>query len=647
MKPDTSPRTHLWRALALLAVTMSLVLSPLAAYAAWNDNGPGNTGGTGGSGTGNGTNYDCGQNIGLLSGALYLKTGGHWVMQYDATYPNCVSGSSKFSGSGPVQLCLAGYEVYRFYATTPTAAPTVTRSRLNLPAWCAGETTYTFAAQTNWDDRPTVAPGSPDYVASGTNADQTAQKLPAAVGRREIGTLTSATPAKITTKSCASVSQANPMIAWWATATPAEQVNYRAFIGNAFYDMATVGKYTYPLTAAHEYGMSSLSGYKYSTLPDQGLFPGRAPTPNTKGANYYAKKFTFETRPCETPWNFAKVTKVTANANGSTTSTVTSKGGTYGTCYIPVIHQAKQMVSASGTKKWAFQALDRGFGERYSSYYAQKGKGGVGLAVPLVRAVMKADYAKRTLYGTLGQALKPGQVPPGDGDKAKIFKASTYSAAQSAADLSKYAKCKSGTAIALELSGDTTTTNTPSGASVHLSMSDPTVLQSGGGSYRATYTVTAGQSALVCTANCASATLTSVSYTLGAGAPGGYRQCTAGQAVGCDFRVVSSVTGTVNTPGSIVVEFYNGTGPAQGFAVTVSQLSATYSYLARGNKITITGIDPVTGQPYSRTTGSTTTTKFVTVTPVLVATPTPAVFNRAAGTYTVTLPVISAVNVPR
>ena len=649
------------RAATIAVAALTVALTPLSAYAGGGWDGGGGTPGGGGSGSGvttggggsttggGGSNYQCGQNIGLISGALYQRVGARWAMQYDANYPNCVPGGpGNYGGQGSVRLCTTGAEVYRFYQKAGWSTPVVTRSRLNAPSWCSGEVTYGLASQTSWDATLSWRnPGSPDYVYAGRNWDQYLNYLPSDVGRRDSGRLTSNQPSRTTAGLCTTASQQNPLIAWWPTATPSEQVGVRALLGTIYWASSAQGRY--PLSGASEAGMSSLSGYKYATMPDQSVNPGVAPTPDPQGANFYAAAFTFDTRPCNSAWNFAKVS--TTDAAGA--AVVTDPGAVSGTCYVTLVRQEKLMRNSRGSLAWAPQALDRGFGERYSVRGDQFVRTGVNTSVPAAwRSAMAQDYASRGMYGAGNQQLKPGQVPPGDANPALIYKSSPYSAAQAVNDLVANAKCGLSDAANIALSGPAGGQSGSAGgqvdASVRLKMADPSVLQSGGATYRETFTVTAGQEALICSDGnpCGSkALLTDVSYRLEATGTAGYTRCDGARSVGCDFKVVNSVTGTVNTPGSLTVEFYNGTRPGQSFYVTASSLSAKYSYIAKSTQITLTGVNPVTGAPAQYTMGDATTTRSVSVTPTLTASPTPASYSD--GAYTTQYYVISAVNVPR
>lgn len=633
------------RSVTLLTTVLTAALLTTAAPAfadggSWDDSGPGASNGyTGTPGNGSGT-YKCGQQIGKTAGALYHLVNGRWVREQASQYPNCHPkyGDMGYSATGAVMLCPVGYEVYRFYGSGKTLA--VTRSRLNLPDWCAAESKYTFAGQTAWDANPAVTPGLPEYVLKSPSPRQTINEVPAEVVRRETGTLTTGVPTKVD-GSCTAVSKANPLEAWLKTASAADQVSYRIALGNVYWTMSQKNKY--PRTAAQELGLKSITGgYKYST---RNADPTKAPKADAKGSNYYATTLDFLKAPCASPFNFATVIDDVTNKPVGSQSVA-------GTCYIPLMRTARQMGRGSSIA-YTFPELAANGGERYSTYYASKTAANPtgSLADHATwRNAMKADYLKRYGQtsdgtGTDGKQLIPLNHYTGEDTASNIGKKQTVSSAKAANDLRSFARCRETTKVTLSVPKSPVA---PQKAGLQVSVQNRNVLQAGGKAYQATFTATGGQSRLICgdgkPCGTSRAVLKSLSYTMALTGTGSYKECAAGQVSGCDFRVIKRVAGSATTNGVLVAEFYNGTKPNQSVKLSVSNLKGTYAYTDTSSGLQITGVNPVTGLPYTAGTGTVTSTHTVNFTPTLAGTPKAMAF--AGGVYSALWPVMNAVDIP-
>jgi hypothetical protein len=269
---------------AALAATLSIALLAGPAFAdgggSWNDGGPGNAGANTGSPTGVPPGeFACGQNIGKQAGALYSKVNGAWTKWYDAGYPNC-SGSGT-SDTGNLQICSAGFDVYRFYGTVRNPVQAMTRSKVNNKAWCKQESAYTFAGTTPYDANPAGNFGSPWAASVTTNQDAARNGLPSDVVARDTGLLTSGTPTKVSGSCVNAQAKGNPLAAWLATAPPAAKVALGTTIGSIYWTQSGHGRY--PRNGLVEAGLSAIRGYLFSTAAWKSSGMTAAPTPNPNG----------------------------------------------------------------------------------------------------------------------------------------------------------------------------------------------------------------------------------------------------------------------------------------------------------------------------------------------------------------------------
>lgn len=644
-----TPRTaRRRRGVAALLTTLALLISPAAAMAdQWDESGPG-SGGNGDASSGYDPNdseiYECGQTIGKLPNVLYKKINGKWRPYFASAYPGCLG--LGVSVTGKTKICPVGYEVYRFYGIKGKAPNAVTRSRLNMPSWCGTESVYSFAAQTSWDNRIAKGPGLPDFKASASSGDQKRNGLPSQVGRRETEYLTSGTPTKVFGK-CDDVSTPNPLIDWMAKASPAERVAYRAAIGNA-YDKLSRSKVkgkavnkTYPKTAAAELGMREVRIMRYRTMPDQQRFPGQAPTEDKSGPYAYAKFMQFEKRECATAFNFAAVSdSVTKKQLGPTP--------VYGSCYVPLMRQARQM-SAGGRKYWAFQEISRGYGERYSTYFRDQKD--LGDKVPSSwRTAMRNDYLNRAskldngFFGPKGQQMIPANHYPGEKTHTNIGAQVPFSTRDSAKDLAALAKCRFGNTVTLDIPA---TDPPPTTAVMNLKVTSPKVLQAGGARYVAEFRVKGNQNQMVCAGgkSCGNTvTLAELSYRMRLVGLNGYVQCAAGQVSGCDYRILSLVPGGPNKDGVARVEFYTGTQPTERVQLVLDQIKAAYSYQVKSSGLHVSGYNPITGAPYKVDSKPVISSRKVAFTPGAVGAP--VALTKSGSAWTAQWPVVAAVNVP-
>jgi hypothetical protein len=677
----------------------------MTAYAAvHDDSGPGESHGSYPTGGGGGPDWKCGQQIGKQKGALYHLEGGGWVKHYSANYPNC-NGSSNWKGSGALKWCQAGFEVYRFYGQNGAKPAAVTRSRLELPGYCQSAPVYRFSGNTSWDAG--IKPGSPDYIPSGTNRDRKLNGLPAAVGRREGGFLTSTQPTKVY-GSCTTVDSPNPMKAWWAKASRVSRLSWQAGMGEAYLRFGGIlplpkpltaaelkrlkklreaGKpepspRAFPRTAAQQLGFTAVSGYFYD--PAEWTVRTSAPKPkvrtlaNQAGLKYFMQVRTgaspyWNDKACATPLQFATVTQAGKAVGGDPL---------IGTCYIPVIANAKEM-TRGGRKVWTYQELGRGFGERYSTFYAgsfgdgahpdavpgnpKKGSKGrpkfpapgtagykEAVSIRAWRAAMKVDYLDRAKAGYLnstGTQILPAQAHPGERNNAMATRAQNYKELITAAakrktaeELRRYAKCLKGSDASVEVPGSVS--DPQNKVSLGLELTDPEVLQVGGRRYQATFRVKGGAERLVCDGKpCgASMNLKSLSYDMKLTPPSGYSKCGDGQRAGCDFKIVRYEAGTASSDGLLVAEFYTATRPEKDMTFTLSNLKAVYEYSETHSGMKITGYDPLTGKPIYIQTAPVTTTVTYVVAPSLTGTPRNP--ELSGGVYSLPYPVIGSVDVP-
>jgi len=637
-------------ALTVVAACVALLLGATPAFAggSWNGSGPGNSAGPGGGNvnSGGGDGFDCGYNISskLQGNALYHNSGGKWKLWDYADYPNCSDGGGWVSTSPGFWRCISGFEVYRFYGDAPNA---VTRSRLNVPTTCgSSDTVYSFAAQTAWDAHPGTAPGLPDYRRIGTNAMQSDNGLDSDVGVREGNYLTSGQPTRVL-GSCTSVSHTNPMQTMWGKMTTEEHVQYRASFGQLYLQASANGRL--PLTGANTVGLSSVKGYYYDGSTYQAQLnsgkkkPTQAPDPVNRTTGYfYLSSFAWETEACATPWNFSAV-------QDSATGKVTTPAAAYGTCVIPLT-VAGDKKSRGGSSKWAFPGIDQGYGERYSSYYAtDPDSGGTGVAVPAWRNVMYSDYLNRANGSYLnGKGVQDIPLQPFSNEATPnvTYAPSGASLKAAAAALKNDALCFRGTQITTTGGSSTgSTAPTPTGE-MQLKADTPSVLQTGGESYRATFTVHSDASQLKCTQK-VPCTLTRLNYkvALTSTDPAHYAQCTGGQLSGCSWRVISSTQGGLNRDARITVEFYNATLPqTQLMKFAVSSLSGTYTYQKTVPGYTLTSTNPVTGKKFTWKVAPTKKTVSKNFTPTVKGTPT--ALSYSGGVYSHTWPVIGAVSTP-
>jgi len=586
------------------------------------------------------------------------------------TTTNGVTMTTTYTGA---HSAYTGFEVYRFYQQTGSATPLVTRSRLNLPQWSYSATPppIDLANSTTWDATPAKAPGLPDYKTAGTvklvdGQSASSPGVPTAVGKRESGKLTAGQPvagskSKGTTALCTTVSKENPLIKNFPLMSAPEKVMTRALLGKMYLDNLytdSTHKTQQPRNAFAAAGMTSLKGYPYSIMPNQNLYPGKAPTRDSRGANYYATTFVYDTRACNSLWNLVKsetktpagvvtpinpgvaygtaavwlarpyntykVTTATKTTTSYSTLTTTHYSNGTSTSYYSSLPSVTKYTNYTTATKLVWPTAAQGGVEHYVAGASIVGSTPASSkSITSWKAAMNLDYSRRPRPA--GTQAKPVQQKAND---------LTRMAAYRIADLGLVSIGKQDP--------------TPPGPKpvVTLTMSTPAVLQSGGAAYQATYTV--NEPTLTCDGKpCVREHLTGVSYTLNAVGVGLYTECQDGQLTGCDFRVIKPALplhGKLGTPGSLTVEFYNGTNPGQFFNVTVKSPTVTYSYTDKTTQITIDGVSRVTGRPVHYRTGVVTTTKNVTVTPKLTASPVPASFS--GGVYTVKMPVISAVNIP-
>jgi hypothetical protein len=359
-----TPRTRrrgISAVVAALAMTASLAGTAWAGgTGGWDDGGTGGTGGgteTGGTGA---SGYTCGQAIGKTDGALYQMQDGVWIRVYESPYPNCSTDPGGWLKTGLAQVCQDGFDVYRFYGTVKDPVEAMTNSSVVMSDWCALNQTYFFQGTTPYDQSPNGSFGSPWSVVKGTNPTAADNNGPSVITQwAGTGLLTTGTPTK-DLGTCSAVSTHATLLHQWDTATPADKVQFRAQIGNQWLSSSQQGKYV--TVGDEQVGVTSLGGYHYDTAtwnPASGVAPVR----DDSGTGFYASSFTFDDRPCATPWDFV-----------STTDQSAAVQPVYGTCYIPTMRMRYQM-SKGGQLAWAYPALNHGGsntgeGERLSVAYA-------------------------------------------------------------------------------------------------------------------------------------------------------------------------------------------------------------------------------------------------------------------------------------
>jgi hypothetical protein len=606
--------------LLILTLLSTLLLAPGTARAGtgWDDDGPGSGGGSSGGGNYLDGDWKCGQQIGGIPGAGYLKRDGKYRLYYAAPYVKCDGSDPKnrFTMSNQRGYCPTGFEVYRFYGQEGKQPTAVTRSRLNLPSWCgkpAGDDSpYSFPAQTSWDDTPGTAPGSPDYIYKGTNFHMKDNGLtPTTYGTRDTGKLTPTAPTIVKGK-CATVSRKNPVWEKWASLTERQKIGYRAILGQVYWKASKNGKWVASGRAAA--GLRTGAGYRTNWSPTKTANEGVAPPKDRNGQYFYFTSFTFDQRNCSTPFNFAKV------VDDATGKIEGNYKPVYGTCYVPLIRLTQEFRDPStGKKHLAFPELERGQGERISTYYRNDRGNAPAADQNRWRKILKDDYLKRAPKGTAwplnskGAQLLPAQSHPGERSTARLVDAVMYDKQAAAQDFSKYAKCMLGDAVTLSgLSSSATAVQ----ATAQIDVVGDQVLKSGGALYKATFDISRPK--LMCGASeCkpSQATIKSASYDLTITGLNGYTECAGSGTAGCDYKVLTKKTGNANTPGQVVIEFYNATAPAERIAVKVTNPKVTYEYHTAYEGVSVEGVDPETGQKFVVKTGQVNGTGSATITP--------------------------------
>lgn len=638
---------------AVIAMVATVLAPPALAGGAWDSNGPGSWGGGGQVGIVGGSGFHCGSWLGgdAFDEALYHKENGRWVLFYTAPYPNCTGDGNQVNDEAVNNTsCITGFLVYRFYGMTMNNPEAITRSRLNTPTPCeTGGQTYSFAAQTSWDAHPNQPPGLPDWQRTGTSPFRAGMGLPAAVGVRENGYLTSGKPTQVV-GSCTAISATNPLEQQWKTMNDTQRNTLRAKLGMLFWAGSDGGRFT--LTGANSVGLSHVANYyRYSpgSWRDQSVPP--APDPSGHGVFLADSTPAWSAQPCATPWNFQQHIDL---ESGSISKTLAA----YGTCVIPLITSGIAKFDSAGNTLWAYRALDQGFGERFSNFYDGKNKGEL---APAWRDAMRQDYLDR--YRALGgfQTSTGAQMLPAQPYTSETIPSATPvgSAATAANALASGALCWKGQKNAqdeVDMGEGDPDPDTPGGTPVPPPVPTPSynqipvdtarVLQSGGlERNRAEFRVRSSDFDLDCPGiyNCI---LESLTYDVDVTVTGGnYQECTiAGQDHGCLWRVVQKIDGSKDRDAIVKIDFYNATMPGTKIRFQVKNPVARYSYQVYHPGWSYTVTNPATGTTHTEYVSPWTETRYGTLYPTVYGTPTP--LTKSGSTYYHDYPVISAVSVP-
>jgi hypothetical protein len=676
MRRTASARAR--QVVAALAVTLSLVAAAAAPSAAapaptgWSDSGPGAVGGSGGSSsqTGGRGEFHCGQRIGLTPGALYMRFQGRWSRWWDYGYQSCVGqgASSLWDNSGVVELVPTGFLVYRFYGSASNPVQAMTRSRVNLTAWGAAESSYSFPATNPFDAG--VAAGAPWRAGEDRNWQQYYDGgAESAVFRNDAGQLTTSYPTRVA-GSCVNAQSDNSIATWFTTqASDTEKIALRAALGYDYWVASAAGRY--PATGRAEAGIAQIrSGYRFDWNAWVNGDTSAPPAPKADGDAYYLEDFTFETRPCASPFQFA-----------STTATPPAERTVIGTCYVPLMRKRIQLRNnRTGALGWKWPSVQhdwtvagRGDGERMSNYYrgtayTPTGPGGdtldrgtTGLTAAqqtqLItgwRNAMVADYRAWWSRGiTTGAGAQVVPVNPYPAGLAwwRLMSQAPVDVNAAADALYHGARCRVGSAIQFDVPQATDVPEV--GASLDVRVDDVEVFQVS--PRDAQITLTAGP--LRCDgAGCPpEVSLRSLTWTSKLTAVGGYKLCPAPNPGssgrlpiphGCDGVVTSSkvVRNGIAVTEQYTVRFVRPTDASQVLRLTVEQVSGTYAQAVQTSGLQIRGISPITGQQYTIDTGPL-NAQVVKPLPVSV-TGTPVPLTPTATGYALDMPVVGAVQVP-
>lgn len=674
-----------WAA-AAMALTIPLVTLPAVdtataagqVAAGWSDSGPGSSNGSTGSSNqgGGGGTFTCGQNIGGTPGALYIKQGGRWVRWWDYGYQSCVGkgSSNNWANTGYAELVPTGYLVYRFYGSANTPVQAMTRSRLNLSTWGAVESSYSFPAANPFDAG--VAAGAPWRASEDVNWQAFLDLgQPGNWGadyfrtfRNDAGQLTTSYPTGVT-GSCANAQSTSTIQQWFDTkASPQEQIALRAALGYDYWVASRAG--AYPDTGRAEAGLSAIrSGYRFSWQAWVNGDTSLPPRADPNGNAYYLSDFTFETRPCASPFQFA-----------STTATPATERTVIGTCYVPLVRKRIQLRNVrTGALDWKWPSVQHdwnntpyGDGERMSTYYqgtsyTPRGAGGDSLdrgttgltaaqqsqLITGWRNAMVADYrawASRGVTTAAGAQLVPVNPYPAGNGWVSLISNAPVSIDAAADALYNGARCRVGSSIQFDVPQPTDAPDL--GASLDVRVNDVDVFQVS--PTEAQVTITPGP--LRCDgAGCPpEVELESLSWTSSLTALGGYRLCrpaaTRGSStsipLGCDGVVTSrKVTDGARTISeTYTVRFVRPTVADQAIRLTIDNVQGTYSQDVTTSGLQIRGISPITGESYTIDTGPL-TAEVIRPLPVTV-TGSPAPLTPTPTGYRLDVPVIGAIQVP-